>query len=235
MKEYLETHNTQLEAIVALIRGELTPRERHKLKILTIIDIHARDTIDGFVQDGVCDSQEFKWERQLRFYWLKEFDNIVVVQCGGRFMYGYEYVGLTSRLVMTPQTDRIYLAITQALTLNLSVALEGGAGTGKTEIIKDLAKTMALLCVVTNCGHGLDYPAFTAILCGLVQCGVWGCFDEFNRIDIALLNVLSTRLQAIRSALVMKTFHLIVSFCNLHYYYLHTSPHTQPPLVLHIQ
>ncbi|XP_055696351.1 dynein axonemal heavy chain 10 [Lutzomyia longipalpis] len=209
MKEYLETQNAQLECIVAVIRGELTPRERQKLKILTIIDIHARDTIDGFVQDSVCDSQEFRWDRQLRFYWLKEFDNIVVVQCGGRFMYGYEYVGLTSRLVMTPQTDRIYLAITQALTLNLSVALEGGAGTGKTEIIKDLAKTMALLCVVTNCGHGLDYPAFTAILCGLVQCGVWGCFDEFNRIDITLLNVISTRLQAIRSALVMKTFHMI--------------------------
>ncbi|GAB0094127.1 Dynein heavy chain [Sergentomyia squamirostris] len=209
MKEFLATENAQLESIVTLIRGDLTPHERQKLKILTVIDIHARDTIDGFVQDAVFDGQEFRWERQLRFYWLKEFDNIVVVQCGGRFMYGYEYVGLTGRLVMTPQTDRIYLAITQALTLNLSVALEGGSGTGKTEIIKDLAKTMALLCVVTNCGHGLDYPAFTAILCGLVQCGVWGCFDEFNRIDTALLNVLSTRLQAIRSALVMKTFRMM--------------------------
>lgn len=58
--------------------------------------------------------------------------------------------------------------------------------------------------MVTNCGEGIDYLAFGMILDGLCQCGAWGCFDEFNRIDISVLSVISTQLGTIRNALLDK-------------------------------
>lgn len=106
---------------------------------------------------SIMEAREFEWESQLRFYWEQEPDTLMVRQCTGTFGFGYEYMGLNGRLVITPLTDRIYLTITQALSMHLGGAPAGPAGTGKTETVKDLAKAMGLLCVVTNCGEGMDY------------------------------------------------------------------------------
>lgn len=77
----------------------------------------------------------------------------------------------------------------------------GPAGTGKTETVKALGQQLGRQVLVFNCDEAIDVKAMTRILVGLIKCGAWGCFDEFNRLSTDVLSALSSQIHSIQTAL----------------------------------
>jgi len=175
---------------------------RKKTKKLTQLItelVHQRDVLRS-VRD------EFDWLSQIRY---EQTENSLVLNiANARFDYGFEYLGVSERLVQTPLTDRCYLALTQALHFRLGGNPFGPAGTGKTESVKALGAQLGRFVLVFNCDEHFDLHAMGRIFVGLCQVGAWGCFDEFNRLEERILSAVSQQILTIQRGLLEKDFDI---------------------------
>jgi dynein heavy chain 2, cytosolic len=170
-----------------------------KVKSLILDLIHNIEVVDVLIQSKASNVHDWEWHRQLKFFLNQNVCVIKMVEAV--FNYTYEYQGNAPKLVHTPLTDKCYLTLTQGMMMGYGGNPYGPAGTGKTESVKALGQAFGRQVLVFNCDEGIDFKSMGRIFIGLVKCGAWGCFDEFNRLLEEQLSAISQQIQVIQKAI----------------------------------
>ncbi|CAF2056597.1 unnamed protein product [Rotaria magnacalcarata] len=195
IKQVLEKY-TNVPVSTDSLEGQVTDL---KYKALIMDTVHNMDVVQQLADSRIQNIYSWLWQKQLRFY--LENNKAIIKMVDAQFNYTYEYQGNAQKLVHTPLTDKCYLTLTQGMHMGFGGNPYGPAGTGKTESVKALGSTFGRQVLVFNCDEGIDVKSIGRIFIGLCKCDAWGCFDEFNRLDEAVLSAVSMQIQVIQDAL----------------------------------
>jgi len=101
----IKSYNCQcivIHLIITIHVGKPNIVFSESIKSLTTFSDH--DIYFLKVKVQVDDVASFEWQKQLRYYWDLGLDNCIVRMSNSIYVYGYEYLGASPRLVITPLT-----------------------------------------------------------------------------------------------------------------------------------
>ncbi|KAG7660522.1 DYN1 [[Candida] subhashii] len=194
-----------INMLTKLIDSNISNLERKKIQYLAIETIHQRDILERLMGSNSEMEKSSIWNLSQRFYYDVSNNDLLtsltVKLATSSITYGFEYLGIPEKLAYTPLINDCFTAMSQAISMKQGGSPFGPAGTGKTESVKALGHNLGKMVLVFCCDESFDFQSMGRIFLGLCKVGIWGCFDEFNRLDDKNLSAVSHSIENIEHGL----------------------------------
>eukprot|EP00435_Cladocopium_sp_Y103_P009454 s171_g2.t1 len=204
VKEHLQRWHSilQLRLLQRAARGSSGSSKCDRAALLLLAFQHKQSYLEELLHaraDGDA-LESFAFQKDLRYEYLSDSGGKVMVSLlKAQFPHGLEYLPI-QRLVITPQSERCWIALTQALRLQMGALLQGS---GKTELSRGLATAFGLGFISYRCCRGSTTLA-TQLVAGCAQGGCWLQLDALNLMRPDVLGTLALHLRRLQEALRAK-------------------------------
>ena len=185
--------------------GNLSNAEKRKNMLILVLLLSKRDLIQNFLNNYIHTTGDFIWEKLLKYIWSKDSGHVQIEQCFSIIDYGYEFMGVDSVGIQNPESDKVWFQINEAIRNHNIPQLSGVPGTGKSQMIKDLASRLAKFCFNIHLNENFTMEAMTQFLRGICESNMWGNMENINLLKVSIMSVISSHFQTIKTA---QTIHL---------------------------
>ena len=195
-----------IQELIQLLSSDVADNNITRLDVLkletgAIIKMIHRDIVEELSRKRVKDVYEFEWQKHCRHYYNTEKAKVVVHISNVRCTFNHEYLGSKRRIVMTPLTEKCFVALTQTVKAFKAGVPFGPAGTGKSELVKELGFITGNYTIVLNCTEQIDHVVLGRTLKGALQSGSWSCFDNLHSISVGVISVFAEQLKSVFNSL----------------------------------
>ena len=98
--------------------------------------------VQQLAAENVVSIFDFQWYSFLRYYY--DNNRVLMKALGSQHQWGGEYQGLWTLMISTSDIRRAHISILSNIKYGNGVLLQGPSGTGKTESLKELGRTMVV-------------------------------------------------------------------------------------------
>eukprot|EP01065_Artemidia_motanka_P029894 TRINITY_DN3596_c0_g2_i1.p1 TRINITY_DN3596_c0_g2~~TRINITY_DN3596_c0_g2_i1.p1 ORF type:complete len:3631 (+),score=1051.57 TRINITY_DN3596_c0_g2_i1:56-10948(+) len=149
---------------------------------------------------GAPTPKDFEWQCRPRLYKPAAggYQGCIFRMSDAIVPSGLEFQGCRTRSILTPQTQRAWLNLSQAVALN-----QGGLAIGpdSTEVVQDLAGVCAKFAPVMEGGPGGTLPQVTSFVVGVAAGGCWGIIKDVCRLPPSVVANVVALTDVLRGAL----------------------------------
>ena len=196
--EYKERKKLLIKMLKGETQNEFTSVEKLKIINYIALDSYFNEIIKNLIREDTSSNTEFSW---IKYPFVKIEGN----ECKVRFFatdinYGREYVGLYNNFVTTPQTERFFLTLSTCIINQRSSVVYGLNESNKKESFKIFSKLVGHYPFFIKCNNLLDTKSFVNIKAAIQKRGNWLVVDEFEKLNLEQISVISEEISAIYRA-----------------------------------
>ena len=196
--EQFNRQKTDIQDLLAILDdNERSLLIKSTVNSLIVQDIYMRDVTCEIHKKKIFSENDFFWLKQLKLMSTDEDLSLNILNVSAP--YRYEYLGMISRLVVTPVTEKSFMALLTAFKASYFGIIEGVSGVGKSSLMKDLACYMAIMYRVKNGSSDVNINSITSFFKGVASSGCWAIIEDIDRCSPDIMSLTAVLMERLRT------------------------------------